>query len=97
MKSDISHLHLHLLKAMLPHSGIRGNAIITEIDENMHAIGVHGLVHKDIVVVVVGKDLLDSCGSAGLEFLDFLFGGTFFLEFIVDGFDVGCNKSANIY
>lgn len=81
---------------MLPHSGKRGNAILTEINENVHTIGVHGLVHEDIVVVVVGKDLLDGSGGAGLEFLDLLVGGTFFLEFIVYGFDVGCKKkSAN--
>lgn len=83
---------------MLPHSSERSNTILTEIDENVHTVGVHGLVHEDVVVVVVGKDLLDGGGSAGLEFLDFLVGGAFFLEFVVDGFDVGCpNISTHIF
>lgn len=82
---------------MLPHGGKGGNTILTEIDENVHAVGVHGLVHENVVVIVVGKDLLDSGGCAGLEFLDFLVGSTLFLEFVIDGFDVGCNKLTQIH
>jgi hypothetical protein len=91
MKRYISHLHLHLLKTMLPHSSERSNTILTEIDEHVHTVGVHGLVHEDIVVVVVGENLLDGGSGAGLEFLDFFLGSAFFLEFVVDGFDVGCS------
>lgn len=74
---------------MLPHSSVGGNTILTEIDEHVHTVGVHGLVHENIVVVVVGKDLLDGGSGAGLEFLDCVFGSAIFLEFVVDGFDVG--------
>lgn len=88
-KKNNSHLHLHLLKTMLPNSSIRSNTILTEINEHVHTIGVHRLVHEDIVVVVVAKDLLDGGGGTGLEFLDGFFGSALFLEFVVDGFDIG--------
>lgn len=83
-------LDLHLLKTVLPDGSVRGDAVLTEIDEDMHAVGVHGLVHEDVVVVVVGKDLLDGGGSGTLEFLDGLLRGTLFLELVVDALDVGC-------
>ena len=43
---------------------------------NVHSITVHGLAHEDIVVVVVGEDLLDTGGGVGLELIDGLLGGT---------------------
>lgn len=83
-------LDLNLLKTVLPDSSERGDTVLTEIDEDVHAVGVHRLVHEDIVVVVVGEDLLDGSGSATLEFLDGFFGGTVFLELVVDALDIGC-------
>jgi hypothetical protein len=93
MANISSHLHLHLHKTVLPDGSIGGNTVLTEIDEHVHTIGVHRLVHEDIVVVVVGKDLLDGGSGAGLEFLDSFVGGTFFLELGVDAFDVGCTNT----
>jgi hypothetical protein len=82
-------LNLHLLKTVLPDGSVRGDTVFTEIDEDVHAVGVHGLVHENIIVVVVAKDLLDGGGSATLEFLDGLLRGTLFLELVVDTLDVG--------
>jgi hypothetical protein len=86
-------LDLHLLKTVLPDGSVRGDTVFTEVDEDVHAVGVHGLVHEDIVVVVVAEDLLDGGSSAGLEFLDGVIRGTLFLELVVDGLDVGCVMS----
>lgn len=83
-------LNLHLLKTVLPDGSEGSNTILTEINEDVHGTAIHGGTHEDIVVVVVGKDLLDSGGSTGLELLDGLFGGTVLLELVVDGLDVGC-------
>lgn len=36
----------------------------------IHGVTVHGLAHQDIVVVVVGRDLLDGAGGVGFELGD---------------------------
>lgn len=59
---------------------------------NVHSIAVHGLTHQDIVVVVVGKDLLDGSGSTGLELIDGLLGGTSLGQSGKDLLHVGCRK-----
>lgn len=52
------------------------------IHGDVHGIAVHGLAHQDIVVVVVGGDLLESDGSALLELIDGLGGGTGLLKLL---------------
>ena len=42
---------------------------------DIHGIAVHGLAHKNIVVVPVGKDLLHGAGGLGLPGLLSSFGG----------------------
>lgn len=90
-------LDLHLLQTVLPEGSIRGDTILTEVNQDMHGIAIHRLAHQDVVVVVVGQDLLDGSGGLGLELLDRLLGGTLLLELVVDTLDVGCTRqlSAN--
>lgn len=61
---------------------------------DVHGVTVHGLAHQDVVVVVVGQDLLDGVGGAGLELLDGLLRGTPLLELVVDLLDVAWRMSA---
>jgi hypothetical protein len=82
-------LDLHFLKTVFPQGSVRSDTIVTEINENVHSVTVHGLTHENIVVVVVSEDLLDSSGSASLERLDSLFGGFPLLKLVVDTLDVG--------
>lgn len=92
------HLNLHLLETVLPESGVGGDTVLTEVNQdvpgnrlvkillfhhrghNIHSITVHGVAHQDIVVVIVGKDLLDGSGSTLLESIDLRFGNTLLLE-----------------
>jgi hypothetical protein len=82
-------LNLHLLQTVLPESGVGGNTIIAEVDENVHGVAVHGLTHEHVVVVVVAEDLLDGSGGTALEGLDGLFAGALLLELVVDTLNVG--------
>lgn len=82
-------LNLHLLQTMLPESGVRGDTIVAEVDENVHGAAVHGLTHEHVVVVVVAEDLLDGASGTSLEGLDGLVAGAFLLQLVVDALHVG--------
>jgi hypothetical protein len=92
------HLNLHFLETVLPESGVGGDTVITEVNQdvpsnelvknclfshrghNIHSVTVHGMAHKDIVVVIVAKDLLDRGGGTLLESIDLLLGSTLLLK-----------------
>lgn len=76
---------------MLPQSGIRSNAVLTVVNQDVHGVAVHGRAHQHVVVVVVGEDLLDGIGGTGLELLDGLLAGTLLLELVVEVLDVSWN------
>ena len=63
---------LVLLQAILPDSGIRCYTILTEVNQDVHRALLHGLAHVEIVIVIVGKNLLDGTGGACLEGFGFL-------------------------
>jgi hypothetical protein len=83
------HLNLHPLQTVFPQGGVRGGTVLAEVDQDVHGVAVHGLAHQHVVVVVVGEDLLDGGGGAGLECLDGLLAGALFLELVVDTLNVG--------
>lgn len=58
------------------------------VNGSVHGITVHGLAHENIVVVVVGSNLLESNGSALLELFDGLSGGTGLLKLLEKLLDV---------
>jgi hypothetical protein len=51
-------LNLHLDQTVLPDSHVGRHAVLAVIEENDHAIGVHGLADEELVVLEVGDDLL---------------------------------------
>ena len=59
-----------------------------DISGNSHGITIHLLAHEDIVVVVVGRNLLDGAGSVRLELFDGLSAGTGLLELLQNLLDV---------
>lgn len=54
-----------------------------------HGIAIHGGAHEDIVVVVVGDDLLHSGGGVGLELGNGLGAGAGLLELLEELLEVG--------
>lgn len=60
-----------------------------DMNGNIHGITVHGLAHQDIVVVIVGKDLLHGGGGTGLELANALLGDTVLLHLLHDLLEVG--------
>ena len=65
-------LNLHLGKTVLPDGNEGGDTVLAVVEEDDHAIGVHGLASKELVVLEVGDDLLGETGSALLEGGDLL-------------------------
>lgn len=55
---------------------------------HVHGIAIHGLAHQDIVVVIVGGDLLEGDGSTLLELVNGLGGSTILLELLQDLLDI---------
>jgi hypothetical protein len=51
-------LDLHLGQTVLPDSHIGRDTVLAVVEEDDHAIGVHGLADEELVVLEVGDDLL---------------------------------------
>lgn len=81
-------LNLHLGETVLPDGNEGGDTILTVVEEDDHAIGVHGLASEELVVLEVGDDLLGVSGSTLLESGDLLSGGTLLLELGLDSLHV---------
>jgi hypothetical protein len=81
-------LNLHLGKTVLPDGNEGGNTVLAVVEEDNHAVGVHGLASEELVVLEVGDNLLGVRGSALLESGDLLGGGTLLLELALDGLHV---------
>lgn len=77
-------LDLHLLETMLPDGDVRGSTILAVVEEDDHAVGVHGLASEEFIVLEVANDLLGVAGSLGLELLDGSLIGTLGLETLLD-------------
>ena len=73
---------------MLPDGDVGGDAVLAVVEEDNHAIGVHGLASEELEVLEVGDDLLGEGGSTLLEGGDLLGGGTLLLELSLDGLHV---------
>ena len=62
-------LDLVLLEPILPDRCIGCDAILAEIDQDVHRVLLHRLTHIQIVVVIVCHDLLHCTGCRRLELL----------------------------
>lgn len=73
---------------MLPDGDVRGDTILAVVEEDNHAVGVHGLASEELVVLEVGDNLLGIRGSALLESSDLLGRGTLLLKLGLDSLHV---------
>jgi hypothetical protein len=91
-------LNLHLGETVLPDGNVGGDTVLTVVEEDDHAIGVHGLASEELVVLEVGDDLLGVTGSTLLESGDFLGGGALLLELGLDHLHVAwrCQEKIQI-
>jgi hypothetical protein len=65
-------LNLHLLQSVLPDDNVGGDAVLAVVEEDDHAVGVHGLADQEFVVFEVGDNLLGvgtTVGKCELRFL----------------------------
>lgn len=76
---------------MLPNSDERSGTVLTVVEEDNHAIGVHGLASQELVVLEVGDDLLGESLSTLLKRLDLV--RVVLLEVCLDLLHVACAKS----
>lgn len=83
-----SHLHLVLLEAPLPDGDVGSQTVLTEVDEDIHAVLSHGLTLVDIVVVPVADDLFGGSRCFGLELFDVFLRFTNLLQFLGKGLHV---------
>jgi hypothetical protein len=90
----VEDLNLHLGETVLPDSNVRSDAVLAVVEEDNHAVGVHGLASEELVVLEVGDNLLGVGGSTLLEGGDLLGGGTPLLELGLDGLHVAWGVSA---
>lgn len=63
---------------------VRSYSVLTVVEEDDHAVRVHGLASEELEVLEVGNDLLGETGSAGLESLDLVVRGTVGLHGLLD-------------
>ena len=89
-------LNLHLGKTVLPDGNVGGDTVLAVVEEDDHAIGVHGLASEELVVLEVGDDLLGVTGSTLLESGDLLGGGALLLELGLDHLHVAWKSQEKI-
>jgi hypothetical protein len=90
---SITILNLHLGKTVLPDGDVRRDTILTVVEEDNHAVGVHRLAGEELVVLEVADDLLGEALSLGLEILDLGLVSTLGLESLLNGLHVACGLS----
>ena len=86
-------LNLHLLETVLPDGDEWGDTVLAVVEEDNHAVGVHGLAGEELVVLEVGDDLLGVALGLGLKVLDGGLVGTLGLESLLDCLHVACWQS----
>lgn len=59
-----------LAKVITKKVGMSHTAILTVVEEDDHAVRVHGLASEELPVLEVGDNLLGESGGTGLELLD---------------------------
>jgi hypothetical protein len=77
-------LNLHLLETVLPDGNVGGDTILAVVEEDNHAVGVHGIAGEELVVLEVGNDLLSELLGSSLELLDGLLVSALVLERLLD-------------
>lgn len=75
---------------MLPDGNVGCDTILAVVEEDDHAIGVHGLAGEELVVLEVADDLLSVARGLGLEVLDGGLVSALLLEAILDCLHVAC-------
>ena len=86
-----NNLDLGLLEAVLPDDNVGGGAVLAVVEEDNHAVGVHGLAGVELPVLELGEDdVLGEGTGLGLEVLDLLGGLALLLEGGLDGLHVAC-------
>jgi hypothetical protein len=85
-------LHFVLLETVLPDRGIRSDAILTEVDQDVHGSLLHRLAHVEVVIIVVRQNLLDGTWRTSLESLGFLVFARS-LESLEDFLEVLCEEN----
>jgi hypothetical protein len=91
---SVPSLNLHLLETVLPDGHEGGNTVLAVVEEDDHAVGVHGLAGEELVVLEVGNDLLGVARSLGLEVLNGGVVGALGLETLLDGLHVAYDRLA---
>lgn len=90
-KTKTRNLDLGLLEAVLPDNDVRGGAVLAVVEEDNHAVGVHGLAGVELPVLELGEDdVLGEGTGLGLEVLDLLVRLALLLEGVLDGLHVAC-------
>jgi len=82
-------LDLHSNQAVFPDSDIWCSAVLAVVEEDDHAVWVHGFADEELVVLEFTDDLLGEALGARLEFLDLFLGSALFLEAFLDLLHVG--------
>jgi hypothetical protein len=75
---------------VLPDGNEGGDTVLAVVEEDDHAVGVHGLAGVELVVLEVGDNLLGVTGSTLLEGGDLLGGSTVLQELSLDSLHVAC-------
>ena len=82
---------------MLPDCNVRSDTVLTVVEEDDHAVGVHGLAGEELVVFEVANDFLGVGSGLGLKVLDGGIIGTLGLEGLLDCLHVACSLSVLRY
>ena len=73
---------------MLPDGNEGGNTVLTVVEEDDHAIGVHGLADQELVVLEVANNLLGESLGTLLESGDLVGAGALLGELGLDSLHV---------
>jgi hypothetical protein len=79
---------LSFLPSFLTEAAVRGGSILAVVEENNHAVRVHGLAGVELPVLEGADNLLGEGLSTSLELLDLVVGGVSGLHLLLDGLHV---------
>jgi len=75
---------------VLPDGNVGCYTVLAVVEEDDHAVGVHGLASEELVVLEVANDFLGVGSGLGLKVLDLGRISTLLLEGLLDGLHVAC-------